>query len=130
MDPQTGTIIVAVITALTSSGVMSIVLYLMQRRDKKKDKEDDKHSMLTKMLVGLGHDKIVYLTDKYIKRGAITVKEKRNLKCLVTPYFALEGNGDAKIGWEACEKLDIVSDDEADELDVALKRREYGLETE
>ena len=120
-------IIVALIAAISSSGVTSLIIYLLQRHDKKKERAEENNSAQSRMLLGLGHDKIVYLTEKYVKRGAITLKEKRNLGCLCKPYFDLGGNGDAKIGFEACERLRIISDDEADAIDVAMKRKEYGF---
>ena len=123
-------IIVAIIAALTSSGFMSLIIYILQRRDKRKDKESENESAMSRMLLGLGHDKLMYLSDKYVKRGAITLKEKRNLKFLAVPYFDLGGNGDCEIGYEACLKLPVVSDDEADLMDVKHKRKEYGFETE
>lgn len=127
-DYMNTTIIVAAITAVTSSGFMSLVIYLLQRHDRKKDQEESKHSAQSRMLLALGHDKILYLTDKYVRRGAITLKEKRNLKFLYEPYADCGGNGDCKTGYEACEKLWVVSDDEADELDAKLKRKEYGFD--
>lgn len=123
------TIIVAVIAGLTSSGFMSLVIYLLQRHDKKKEKENEAESAQTRMLFGLGHDKILYLTDKYVKRGSITLKEKRNLEFLAAPYFDLGGNGDCKIGYDACHKLPVVSDDDADSIDMKHRRKEFGLET-
>lgn len=116
-------ILIALISAFSSSGVMSLVIFLLQRRDRKKEKE----SAQSRMIIALGHDKIVYLTDKYVRRGAITLKEKRNLECLSAPYFEGGGNGDAKIGCEACEKLQVVSEDCAEEMDTEIKRREYDL---
>lgn len=137
MDPSsyflevnmTVAVVTAVITALTSSGVMSLVIYLLQRRDKKKEAEDRAESAATRMLLGLGHDKIVYLTDKYVRRGAITLKEKRNLDFLYKPYSDLGGNGDCRIGYDACQKLAVVSEDQAEEMDVLIKRKEYDIET-
>lgn len=126
-DFMNTTIIVAVIAGLTSSGFMSLVIYLLQRHDKKKEREESKHSAQTRMLLALGHDKILYLTDKYVRRGAITLKEKRNLKFLYEPYADCGGNGDCKTGYEACCALRVVSDDEAEELDAKLKRKEYGF---
>lgn len=122
-------IIVAIIAAVSSSGVMSLVIYLLQRHDKKKEKEAEAESAQTRMLFGLGHDKILYLTDKYVKRGSITLKEKRNLEYLAAPYFDLGGNGDCKIGYDACQKLPVVSDDDADSIDMKHRRKEFGLET-
>ena len=117
-------ILIALISAFSSSGVMSLVIFLLQRRDRKKEKE----SAQSKMIIALGHDKLVYLTNKYVRRGAITLKEKRNLEYLSDPYFEGGGNGDAKIGCEACEKLPVVSEDCAEDMDTEIKRREYGLE--
>jgi hypothetical protein len=78
------------------------------------------------MLIGLGHDRIISLTDKFVRRGSITLKEKRNLEFLCNPYFDLGGNGDAKIGYEACNKLDVVSEEKASELDIDIVRKEFG----
>lgn len=80
------------------------------------------------MLIGLGHDKLLYLTDKFVQRGGITLKERRNLDYLYKPYHAAGGNGDCQIGYEACEKLPTLSDEEAATLERKMKRREYGIE--
>ena len=119
-------ILIALISAFSSSGVMSLVIFLLQRRDRKKEKE----SAQSRMIIALGHDKIVYLTDKYVRRGAITLKERRNLECLTGPYFEGGGNGDAKIGYEDCERLDVVSDEIAEVMDMEIKRKEYGFDDE
>lgn len=58
---QITTLIIAVIAAVTSSGVCSIILYKMQRADKKKDGESEAMKLQSDMLLGLGHDRIVYL---------------------------------------------------------------------
>lgn len=87
MSPETQVILItAIISAVTSSGFMSLIIYLLQRRDKKKDKEDANSSAQTRMLIGLGHDRVIYLTDKFVRRGSITLKEKRNLEFLYAPY--------------------------------------------
>lgn len=119
-------ILIALISAFSSSGVMSLVIFLLQRRDRKKEKE----SAQSRMIIALGHDKIIYLTDKYVRRGAITLKEKKNLKYLGDPYFDGGGNGDAKIGYDACRELPVVSDDAAEEMDMIIKRKEYGFDDE
>lgn len=122
-------LITALLTALSSSGVMSLIIYLIQRRDKKREKVEENDSAQSRMLLGLGHDRILHLTDKFVRRGSITLKEKRNLKFLCDPYFDLGGNGDCQIGYDACLKLPVVSDEEAEELDAKIKRKEYGIET-
>lgn len=128
MEPEMQTIITAVVSALTSSGFVSLVLYFLQRRDKKKEKEESMESATSKMLLGLGHDRILSITDRLVKRGSITLKEKRNLEYLWKPYSDLGGNGDCKIGYDACQKLPVVSEEAAEELDVQMKLKEYGYE--
>ena len=80
------------------------------------------------MILGIGHDKILYLTDRIMQRGCITMKEKRNLNSLYEPYKRLGGNGDCKIGYDACNALPIVSENEAFEMDCKRKRKDYGIE--
>lgn len=83
-------------------------------------------SAVGELVVGLGQDKLVYLTDKYRARGAITLKEKAGLKALYIPYHEkLDGNGYGTLGYEYCmEKLPLISDEEAMELDKGGNR--YG----
>ena len=127
MEPGLQTIITAVITALTSSGFVSLILYFLQRRDRQKEKEESIESAQAKMLLGLGHDRILSITDRLVKRGAITLKEKRNLEYLWKPYSSLHGNGDCEIGYKACQQLPVVSEEKAEELDNSIRMKEYGF---
>lgn len=113
MSPEVTSIIVALISALTSSGVLAFVQSLINRRDKKTNKETES----SKMLLGLGHYQIMVLTDKCIRRGAITLKEKQTLEYLYRPYREMGGNGDCEIGYNACAQLKIISQEEAQSLD-------------
>ena len=81
-------------------------------------------------ILGLGHDKIIFLTDKIAKRGYITLKEKANLKALYYPYKDLGGNGDGETGFEHCMKLPVISDEEAQRLDKNIQREVYGIKEE
>ena len=131
MSAETQVIIItAVISALTSSGFMSLIIYLLQRRDKKKDLEDANSSAQTRMLIGLGHDRVISLTDRYVRRGSITLKEKRNLEYLYAPYRDMGGNGDCKIGYDACQELPVVSEEAAEQADIEFRRKEYFYEDE
>lgn len=89
-------VIVTIICALiASSGFWAF----MQRKTDKKD-------LSTKMLIGLGHDRIVELGMMYIERGCITQDEYENLyEYLYKPYSELGGNGSAKKVMEAVQKL-------------------------
>ena len=49
------------------------------------------------MLIGLAHDRIIYLGMSYIERGWITQDEYENLHdYLYKPYEEMGGNGSAK----------------------------------
>ena len=69
---------------------------------------DTKNNAQAQMILGLGHDRIVYLGMKYIERGNITKDEYENLyEYLYKPYSALGGNGSAKKVMEEVNKLPI-----------------------
>ena len=58
---------------------------------------NNKKSASTKMILGLGHDRIISLCEKYIERGWISSDEYENLNSyLFEPYTKLGGNGTAK----------------------------------
>ena len=70
--------------------------YIIAKRDKKQVCMK-KCNVNTKMVMGLGHDRIIYLCEKYIDRGWITSEEYENLKVwLYEPYEEMGGNGTAK----------------------------------
>lgn len=127
MTPFWQTLTIAIISALSSGGVVSLITFFVTRHDQKKQKEEEAQSEESRMILALGHDKIAYLTRKCVKRGGITQAEMANLAGLYTPYRAMGGNGDGKAGYEACEKLPIIADDEADRRDIEIKRKEYEL---
>lgn len=73
-------------SVLASSGLWT---YLSKRADK--------NDVKTEMLIGLAHDRIMYLGMVYIERGYITQDEYENLSnYLYRPYEKLGGNGSAK----------------------------------
>lgn len=117
-----------IVTIIGSNALFAFVQFLINRHDRKKEKQSNETRGMRNMILGLGHDKLLYLTDKFAERGGITQKERRNLKYLYDPYIGLGGNGDCQIGYETCEKLPTLTDDEAAELDGRIKRREYGIE--
>ena len=127
MTPYWQTLTIAIISALSSGGVVSLSTFFVSRHDMKKQKEEEAQSETSRMILALGHDKIAYLTRKFIRRGGITQTELANLSGLYGPYRAMGGNGDGKAGYEACEKLPIIADDEADRRDIEIKRKEYEL---
>lgn len=80
-------VIVTIIgSVVASSGFWA---WLQNRKEKK--------SASTQMILGLGHDRIIYLCEKYIERGWISSDEYENLRTyLFDPYEKMGGNGTAK----------------------------------
>lgn len=88
-------IITIIISIFASSGFWAFLQFLMSKKDAKND-----------MIMGLGHDRVVYLGTKYIERGYITPDEYENLyDYLYKPYEKLGGNGSAKRIMDEVRKL-------------------------
>ena len=68
----------------------------------------DKKDVTKEMLIGLAHDRIMYLGMCYIERGWITQDEYENLNdYLFKPYSKLGGNGTAARIMKEVDKLPI-----------------------
>lgn len=99
-------IIIAVIGAIAglSASVVSMTTFLIARKDNK----DKKKNAERDMLMGLGHDRIVFLGSQYIQRGSISKDEYENLHdYLYKPYSELGGNGTAAKIMKEVEQLKI-----------------------
>lgn len=84
-------------SVLASSGLWA---YMMKRAERK--------DLKTEMLIGLAHDRILYLGVRYIERGWITKDEYENLHdYLYTPYQKIGGNGSAARVMSEVDRLPI-----------------------
>ena len=73
----------------------------------------NKRTAESNMLMGLGHDRIVFLGQQYIKRGYITKDEYENLHdYLYKPYSELGGNGTAAKVMKEVEGLSLREKEE------------------
>lgn len=86
-------IIIALIGALTGSGVSSIIVVLLQRKWAKQDKHDERVDALVEANKVLMIDKVRYLGKKYISEGEIHLEDKENLLEMYGAYKRLGGNG-------------------------------------
>ena len=85
------------VSVMASSGFWA---FLQARRERKDAK--------TKMILGLGYDRIVTLCAKYIDKGEITQSEYEDLyHYLYKPYKEMGGNGSAERAFEEVKKLPI-----------------------
>lgn len=89
-----------VTAAIASSGFWAFLQHRMDKKD-----------VRTKMLIGLGHDRIMYLGMHYIDRGSVTQSEYENLyEYLYKPYEQMGGNGSAKKVMDDVRKLPLIKD--------------------
>lgn len=97
MDPWVQMIVTVVCSVLASSGLWTLV-------SKRIDKKDAK----TELLIGIAHDRIVFLGMSYVNRGYITQDEYENLHTyLYQPYLKNGGNGSANRVMKEVDKLPI-----------------------
>lgn len=98
MNPFLQMVITVISSVLASSGLWAYALRTLEKKDCKSD-----------MLLGLGHDRIIYLGMHYIERGCITQEEYENLyEYLYIPYEKMGGNGSAKRIMTEVNNLPIV----------------------
>lgn len=91
------TLITVLCAVLASSGFWALIQKLTDKKDAK-----------TQMLVGLAHDRILYLGISYVQRGYITKDEYENLyDYLYKPYLKMGGNGSAKRVMGEVDKLPL-----------------------
>ena len=90
-------VIAVVCSVLASSGLWTFI-------QKKTDNKDTR----SKLLLGLAHDRIIFLGTTYIERGYITKDEYENLHdYLYVPYSEMGGNGTAKRIMQAVDRLEF-----------------------
>lgn len=104
MESEISFIAGIVATIFASSGFWAFITTRFQEKHKKESAE-------SKMLKGLGHDRICYLGACYIKQGFITKDDYENLHdYLYVPYKELGGNGTAEKVMKDVDKLPLVKE--------------------
>ena len=82
-----------IVAVLGSTGLWSLIQKKMEKKD-----------LRTQMLLGLAHDRIMYLGFRYLERGYITKDEYENYHdYLYVPYEKMGGNG---IGTRLMKEID------------------------
>lgn len=90
-------LITVICAVIASSGFWT---YLQKRFEKKDVK--------SKVLIGLAHDRIIWLGMKYIEQGWISEDDYENLHdYLYLPYKEMGGNGSAERIMREVDKLDL-----------------------
>lgn len=112
MEPWFQILLTVFSSVLASSGLWAYITKKLERKDVK-----------TEMLIGLGHDRIMYLGMYYVDRGYITSDEYENLyQYLYKPYEKMGGNGSAKRVMDEVNRLPIYKSN--------LEKEEHKYENE
>lgn len=112
---DTESIVALILAVFASTGFWTFLTSRFSNHDKKrKDLENELEELKksvdlqSRMLKGLGHDRIVYLGNEYLSRKSITKDEYENLHdYLFDPYKNLGGNGTAEKVMREVEKLPL-----------------------
>lgn len=97
-NPALRMVVTIVTSVLASSGFWAFL-----------QRHFDKNDATKRLLIGIGHDRIMYLGMQYIQRGSITADEYENLHdYLYLPYKENGGNGSAARIMNEVEKLPIT----------------------
>ena len=93
ISPWLHSVVTIICAVLASSGLWAF----LQKRAERKAAKSKQTTVETQMLIGLAHDRIIYLGMIYIERGWVSQDEYENLyEYLYKPYEKLGGNGSAK----------------------------------
>lgn len=101
-------LIIALIGALTGTGVSSVVVVLLQRKWSKQDRHDERVDALVDANKVLMIDKVRYLGKKYISEGEIHLEDKENLKEMYSAYKRLGGNGHLDTVMYEVDQLKVI----------------------
>lgn len=98
LNPVLDMSLAIVFSVLGSSGIWA---WIMKRGERK--------SASTQLLLGMAHDRIVYVGKTYLHRGYLTLDEYEDfMKYLYEPYSEFGGNGLAERIVDEVKRLPIV----------------------
>lgn len=132
LSPFWQNVLISFLTGGGFAAVLGIIQYKIKRKDDSEDKKaaqsdktdeiaemvkeliawKDSQTELSKnqseMILGLAHDRIVYLGSKYLQAGEITVQELDDFnQYLYEPYAKLGGNGTGEKIWNRVNALPV-----------------------
>ena len=123
MEPWVQTVIAVFTSVMASSGLWAFLLGRREMKAKAQEKEEEKKSAKNRMLLGLGHDRIITLCMQFLERGYITQDEYEDLdKYLYKPYRDMGGNGTAEKLMAEVSRLPIKNISHIQELQRKRRR--------
>ena len=101
---------VAILGAGIGSGIMAILLAMLQRKWSKEDKNDTRIDALVAAQKVMMIDRVMWLGNQYIKAKHITLSNKNNLTDMYKAYKGLGGNGHLDVTMQEVNKLPVVDE--------------------
>lgn len=100
-------LMIGILGAGIGSGIMMIILAVLQRKWQKEDKTSDQMDAQTGALKVLMIDRVKHLAKEYFKQGYITLEDKDTIKDMYNAYKKLGGNGQLNNTMEEIDKLEV-----------------------
>ena len=98
------TVLVAILSGGVGSGIVGIILAVLQRKWTKEDRVDALISAQKVLMV----DRVRHLGKSYITDKEISIWDKENIKAMYDAYKKLGGNGDLDTIMEEVSRLPVV----------------------
>ena len=99
---------IALIGAVTGSGVASIVVACLQRKWAKQDSHDERVDALVDATKVNMIDRVRWLGKQYIQAGEIHLEDKENLIEMYNAYKRLGGNGHLETVMSEVNHLKVI----------------------
>ena len=117
MAPWVEKVILIICSVLASSGLWAFIQSRLDRKDAK-----------SRMILGLGHDRLMFLCSRYIERGWISNDEYEDLtKYLYKPYRDMGGNGTVERMMNEIRNLPIRSINFQQKKGLFWRRRQRAI---
>ena len=104
------TVLVALLSGGIGSGVVGIVLAVLQRKWAKEDRKKDRMDALVSAQKVLMVDRVRHLGKSYISEKEISVGDKENLQEMYKAYKALGGNGHLDTIMKEIDRLPVIGE--------------------
>lgn len=101
-------IVIGVLGAGIGSGLMAIILAILNRRWAKKDNKDDRIDALVNAQKVMMIDRVKWLGNQYIRAKEISLSDKDTLHDMHNAYKRLGGNGHLDGVMNEIEKLPVT----------------------
>lgn len=102
--------VIGILGAGIGSGLMAIVLAVLQRKWAKEDKSDARIDALVNAQKVLMIDRVRCLGNQYIRNQQITLSDKDTIVDMHKAYKALGGNGHLDVVMHEIDKLPVVEE--------------------